>query len=85
MRRILIAVLAVCAVTSPSSAQYTYCEGNKCTVEENGQKRELSAEEVGKIKRSNSRTAIGNIECKFAERPAQCEHLQRTLFGLFPF
>jgi hypothetical protein len=85
MRVILIALFAVCATAGAASAQYTYCEGDKCTLEENGVKRDLSAEEVGKMKRANSRTSVSNIECKFSERPAQCEHLQKTLFGLFPF
>lgn len=80
--RVFISLLFL--VISPASAQVTTCYGNECTIEENGETRTLTPEEIGKIKRSNARTAIGNIQCDFAEKPEACEEMTRELFKLFP-
>lgn len=86
MRKIMLG-LTIAAVLGivPAAAQVTTCMGDRCTVEENdGTTRELSPEEVGKLMRGNSRTAIGNIYCRHATDPERCEVLLRELFALFP-
>lgn len=76
----IIALLAL----SNAHAQMTICNGDECTREVDGEEQRLSAAEVGKIKRANARTAIGNVECSHASDVEHCEKALRELFSLFP-
>lgn len=80
----LIAVLIV-ATPTWTSAQMTICQGDVCTEENNGTKRTLSTEEAAKLQRSNSRTAIGNIQCRYATDEAACGKKLGEIFALFPW
>lgn len=78
-------ILIVAGMASSANAQMTVCQNDVCTEELNGVKRTLSKEEVGKLQRGNSRTAIGNIQCRFASDPAACEKKLGEIFALFPY
>lgn len=80
LAKIVVVVLA----SGPASADVTVCRGDSCTIEENGTVRVMSPKEVGKTKRENARTALGNIECRHAVSPDACENLMRDLFAQFP-
>lgn len=82
--RVFLLLIAL-ATAGNASAQMTICQNDVCTEELNGVKRTLSKEEVGKLQRANSRTAIGNIECRFASDPAACEKKLGEIFALFPY
>ncbi len=86
MRALIFGLIFTAALGAlPAAAQVTTCMGDRCTVEEtDGTTRDLSPDEVGKIMRGNSRTAIGNIYCRHATDPDRCEDLLRDLFALFP-
>jgi hypothetical protein len=85
MRPVYVAAIVTLFAVQPAAAQVTTCRGDQCTIEEaDGMTRELSAEEVRKLMRGNSRTAIGNIYCRHASDPDRCENLLSELFALFP-
>ena len=75
----------ILASTAGAFAQMTVCQGDVCTEENNGVKRKLAAEEVTKIQRGNARTAIGNIQCRYASDPVSCDKKLGELFALFPY
>ncbi|ESY03248.1 hypothetical protein X753_24115 [Mesorhizobium sp. LNJC399B00] len=83
MRLLLLSLFVL--LGSSAWAQVTTCYGDQCTIEENGAKRALTAEEVAKLKRQNARTALGNVECKAATDPAACEKMMGELFAQFPY
>lgn len=86
MKEITLALsLAISTVVLPANAQMTVCQGDICTEEINGQTRTLTDAEVAKMKRENARTAIGNVECRHAISPDECENLLRSLFSQFPY
>lgn len=85
MIRPLILSIAITLACGQAWAQMTFCQGDVCTEEVNGVKRTMSPAEVGKLKRQNSRTALGNVECRHASSPETCETLMRDLFAQFPY
>ncbi len=76
--------IAALLTFSNSQAQMTICSGDECTREVDGKEERLSAAEVGKIKRSNARTAIGNVECNHSTDVERCNKVLSELFALFP-
>lgn len=84
-RHFALACAFLAGLTTAATAQVTTCREDKCTVEESdGKKRELTPAEVGKIMRGNSRTAIGNVQCRHATDPQKCEKMLSELWVLFP-
>ncbi|GAA4180297.1 hypothetical protein GCM10023069_54740 [Shinella granuli] len=85
MRVGLLSAAFAAMLCASASAQVTVCNGDVCTREIEGKEERLSDAEVGKLKRSNARTAIQSIECRHAADAARCDEAVSDLFGLFPY
>lgn len=77
--------VALMLASGPVMARMTFCQGGVCSGEMNGVARTPSPEDVGKMKRKNARTALGNVDCRHASDPDVCETLMRSLLAQFPY
>ena len=79
------AFAAAFAFATSALAQNTMCSGDVCQrIMPDGTMVEMNAEETAAIKRRNARTALQQVECRYADDPKACAERLAALFAHFP-
>lgn len=75
--------LGAALILATPAISMTVCNGDHCTISENGKERQMTDKEKDRHFRQNNLSSMANIRCKYSDDEAKCDALAKQLRSIF--